>query len=76
MQDLRRVRGVTYKTCQEAAKALGLIESDDETYKTLHDAMGGSSPAGVRKMFSCMMMHGFPTAIIYNNDDPSNAVLR
>lgn len=76
IQDLQTIDGVTYETCQQAAKALGLIDDGNETYNTLADAMGGTSPNGLRRMFAAMMMHGFPTAVIFYDNSDDNQVLR
>src|SRR3546814_322557 len=76
MRELRTVDGQIFETCQQAAKALGLIDDSDETYNTLADAMGGTSPRGLRRMYASMMMHGFPTAIIFYDESNDNQVLR
>ena len=75
MRNLKTVHGVQYHTTQEAAKAMGLIENDNETYNTLVDALAGGSPAALRRMFACMTMHGFPTAPIFYADPPNEILM-
>ena len=73
---LRKVDDITYATYQQAARRLGLIEDADETFQTLRDAIGGVSPRALRRMFACLTVHGFPTAVIYDEDDGENDVMR
>lgn len=65
LADLRTINGTTMPNFQMAAKELGLIEDADETYRTLQDAIAGTSPRGLRQMFASLTMHGFPTASIF-----------
>lgn len=74
--ELKTINGRTVESFQQAAKELGLIEDADETYQTLQDAIGGTSPAGLRKMFACLTLHGFPTASIFYDNAEDNAVMR
>lgn len=82
LKDLRTIinratnEAVEYPTFLQAAQALGLIEDADETFETLREAISGVSPRGLRRMFACMTVHGFPTAVIYYDRGGDNDVMR
>ena len=82
LRDLRTMRDAqgqpteVHQTFQQAAQALGLIEDADETFQTLRDTLGNISPRSLRRMFSCMTVHGFPTAVVFYDNDGDNDVMR
>jgi len=67
--DARTVNGITYNTFQLAALAKGLVEDENEAIIAFQWATTYSTPAGLRTLFVIMTLQGFPTLIIYENND-------
>ena len=56
--DLRRVGEETFETCHEAAKAMGLINGEDELRRTMEEAVMILNPRQLRTVFSSILTFG------------------
>ena len=65
-EDLRTVEGHTHDTFKEAAKAMGLLEDDDEWRRCMQEAVIVSLPSQLRQLFT--------TLLIFNNPADENAL--
>ena len=68
-KDARTVDGITYATFQLAALARKLVEDENEAITAFQWAISFSTPAELRTLFVIMTMQGFPTLIIYENNE-------
>lgn len=67
-EDLRMVDGVLYSTYSEAARALGLFESQEEGEYALSEAIADfKSPAQLRFLFSHLILEGSPAPSLWEN---------
>ena len=58
---LRTVNGVQYESFQDAARALGLLSSDDQWKKCLEEAADTQSPRALRKLFCIILVFCEPS---------------
>ena len=54
--DLRTIDNVEYLTFQDAARALGLLESDDQWNRCLKEAACTQSPLSLRRLFVIILV--------------------
>ena len=55
-RSLKTVEGVERETFQDAARALGLLESDDQWYQCMEESAHSQSPIALRKLFCIIMV--------------------
>jgi hypothetical protein len=72
-EDIRTVNGVEHDTFLLAAKAMGLVESDDVWNDTLIDAAVASMPKQLRELFGFICLFCLPTTApeLWNNHKKS-----
>ena len=59
-EDLRTVNGVVHETFLEAAKALHLIENDNEWRRCLEESSAKDMPYAMRELFATILLYGPP----------------
>ena len=60
-KDIRTVNGVEHITFQDAARALGLLESDDQWNRCLDEASHTQSPVSLRRLFVIILIFCSPS---------------
>jgi hypothetical protein len=60
-EDLRTVHHVVYSTFKEAAKALGLLDDDQEWIRCMEEAVTYAMPTALRQLFATILIFCNPT---------------
>ena len=74
-EDARTVRGRTYETFQEAAKAAGYATDENEAWLCFTDSLVDASPAQLRGLFVLLTREGYPTVRIYRDEECLEAMM-